>query len=82
MKIRSSNRKLTGDGFSIVELLLVLAISGMLLAAVALAFNASVINLGQDIGLTPMRRATNAAFLPLMARILLMSIEVRIISFT
>ena len=44
MKIRSSNRKLTGDGFSIVELLLVLAISGMLLAAVGLAFNASVIN--------------------------------------
>ena len=31
-------------GFTLVELLLVLAISGMLLAAVALAFNASVIN--------------------------------------
>jgi prepilin-type N-terminal cleavage/methylation domain-containing protein len=31
-------------GFTIVELLLVLAISGVLLAAVAVAFNASVIN--------------------------------------
>jgi len=31
-------------GFTIVELLLVLAITGMLLAAVAVAFNASVIN--------------------------------------
>jgi prepilin-type N-terminal cleavage/methylation domain-containing protein len=31
-------------GFTIIELLLVLAISGVLLAAVAVAFNASVIN--------------------------------------
>ncbi len=32
------------DGFTIVELLIALAISGILLAAVAVAFNASVIN--------------------------------------
>jgi prepilin-type N-terminal cleavage/methylation domain-containing protein len=39
LKIENKNR-----GFTIVELLLVLAITGMLLAAVAVAFNASVIN--------------------------------------
>ncbi len=39
MKIENKNR-----GFTIVELLLALAITGMLLAAVAVAFNASVIN--------------------------------------
>jgi prepilin-type N-terminal cleavage/methylation domain-containing protein len=39
LKIENKNR-----GFTIVEVLLVLAITGMLLAAVAVAFNASVIN--------------------------------------
>jgi len=39
LKIKNKN-----SGFTIAELLLVLAISGILLAAVAVAFNASIIN--------------------------------------
>ena len=36
------------NGFTIAELLLALAITGLLLAAVAVAFNASIINYGQN----------------------------------
>lgn len=36
------------NGFTIVELLLALAITGLLLAAVAVAFNASIINYGEN----------------------------------
>jgi len=43
-KIRNSGRRPSRTGFTIAELLLVLAISGILLAAVAVAFNASIIN--------------------------------------
>jgi len=43
-KIQNSGRRPSRTGFTFVEVLLVLAISGMLLAAVAVAFNASIIN--------------------------------------
>jgi len=43
-EIRNSGRRPSRTGFTIVELLLVLVISSILLAAVAVAFNASVIN--------------------------------------
>ena len=36
------------NGFTIAELLLALAIAGLLLAAVAVAFNASIINYGEN----------------------------------
>jgi len=43
-EIRNSGRRPSRTGFTLVEVLLVLAISGILLAAVAVAFNASIIN--------------------------------------
>jgi len=43
-EIRNSGRRPSRTGFTIAELLLVLAISGILLAAVAVALNASIIN--------------------------------------
>jgi len=43
-EIRNSDRRPVKAGFTVVELLLALAISGILLAAVAVAFNASIIN--------------------------------------
>jgi len=43
-EIRNSSRRSSRTGFTLAELLLVLAISGILLAAVAVAFNASIIN--------------------------------------
>jgi len=42
--IRNPGRRPVRDGFTIAELLLVLVISSILLAAVAVAFNASIIN--------------------------------------
>jgi prepilin-type N-terminal cleavage/methylation domain-containing protein len=44
MKIRNSGRRSSGTGFTIAELLIVMAITGILLAAVAVALNASIIN--------------------------------------
>ncbi len=45
MNLRKTKSK---DGFTLVEVLLSLAILGMLLAAVALAFNASAVNYSQN----------------------------------
>jgi len=43
-KIQNSSRRLSKSGFTIAEVLIVLAIMGILLTAVAVAFNASIIN--------------------------------------
>ena len=47
-KIQNSSRRLSKSGFTIAEVLIVLAITGILLTAVAVAFNASIINYRQN----------------------------------